>query len=312
MRTTNEKLSEIIVVATWLLFAMPATAIVADDVPPPNVLKEIREIQKELGGSALEGYSELWGPKAEPGRESTHDDSAWWADDGPNVTAAPGNAPRPGAKPPASARDAREQTQSYWYWDSDAKSQQAPAWEPPEARAVQVLRDAAAQLDVAANKLEQLDLYGQADALRAQAQRLRLDARGMNGGLQPTAAPTPAQQVQPTQQPVLKPTRPSVQPSAEGWPWEVDDNGQRIQRDETPTRPERWPWEVDDNGQAVQRRDKTPEAAADHSHEDNHAHEHGEAHEHGDAHERDELTPIPAPGEPLKENERLTPAPLRE
>jgi len=44
---------------------------------------------------------------------------------------------------------------------------------------VEALRDAAWQLETAANRLERLELYRQADALREQAQRLRLDARGM-------------------------------------------------------------------------------------------------------------------------------------
>lgn len=47
---------------------------------------------------------------------------------------------------------------------------------PPEA--ICALRDGAAKLDEIANRLEQLELYAQADAIREQAQRLRLDARG--------------------------------------------------------------------------------------------------------------------------------------
>jgi hypothetical protein len=37
------------------------------------------------------------------------------------------------------------------------------------------------ELDAAANRLERLELYRQADALRDQAQHLRLDARGLSG-----------------------------------------------------------------------------------------------------------------------------------
>ncbi len=55
-------------------------------------------------------------------------------------------------------------------------------------QAVEALRDAASQLDTTANRLERLELYTQADALREQAQRLRLDARGTIGG---ATAPTP-------------------------------------------------------------------------------------------------------------------------
>jgi hypothetical protein len=62
---------------------------------------------------------------------------------------------------------------------------------PPEA--ICALRDGAAKLDEIANRLEQLELYAQADAIREQAQRLRLDARGA------TISATPAE---PTRQPI--------------------------------------------------------------------------------------------------------------
>jgi hypothetical protein len=69
-------------------------------------------------------------------------------------------------------------------------------------RAVEALREAAAQLDMSANRLEALELYRQADALRAEAQRLRLDARGM---LNPS---------KPEPQPAFAPARPAT-PSPE-------------------------------------------------------------------------------------------------
>jgi hypothetical protein len=65
---------------------------------------------------------------------------------------------------------------------------------------VEALREAATQLDATANRLEQLELYAQADALRQQAQRLRVDARRMSGGHpnpRPALAPTPAQWLEP-------------------------------------------------------------------------------------------------------------------
>ena len=53
-----------------------------------------------------------------------------------------------------------------------------PAHEaPPSAGAVAALRKAAAQLDGSANRLEEQQLYRQADALRQVAQQLRWDAR---------------------------------------------------------------------------------------------------------------------------------------
>lgn len=56
----------------------------------------------------------------------------------------------------------------------------APAAFPmaaPTSSPVNVLRAAAAELEASANRLEQLELYRNADALRALAQELRLDAR---------------------------------------------------------------------------------------------------------------------------------------
>jgi hypothetical protein len=68
-----------------------------------------------------------------------------------------------------------------------------------QRRAVAALREAAAQLDVTANRLEGLELYRQADGLREQAQRLRLDARGMIEG--PRSMPMPSRTPQPAVHP---------------------------------------------------------------------------------------------------------------
>jgi hypothetical protein len=59
-----------------------------------------------------------------------------------------------------------------------------------ERDVIRALRDAATQLDATANRLEQLDLYRQADGLRHQAQQLRIDARGLSGD--PQTTPTPS------------------------------------------------------------------------------------------------------------------------
>lgn len=69
-----------------------------------------------------------------------------------------------------------------------SRSREARSTVPRDA--IRALRDAAAQLDVTANRLEQLELFTQADDLRRQAQRLRVDAREMSG-VQPMHAPTP-------------------------------------------------------------------------------------------------------------------------
>ena len=58
---------------------------------------------------------------------------------------------------------------------------------------IAALRDAASELDESANRLERFELYRQADALRAQAQRLREDARKLlqphHNGVESSVAP---------------------------------------------------------------------------------------------------------------------------
>lgn len=58
--------------------------------------------------------------------------------------------------------------------------------------AIRALRDAATQLDGSANRLESLELYAQADAMRQLAQQMRIDARGLTAGSDLSVAPTPA------------------------------------------------------------------------------------------------------------------------
>jgi hypothetical protein len=69
-----------------------------------------------------------------------------------------------------------------------------------QRQAVDTLRDAAWQLDMAANRLERLELYGLADRLRDQAQQLRLDARGMITG-EERGEPAAVRSVQPLPEP---------------------------------------------------------------------------------------------------------------
>jgi hypothetical protein len=72
----------------------------------------------------------------------------------------------------------------------DAPAPQAP-FAPASARVITALREVAARLDGAANRLEGLELYGQADSLREEARELRVDARrrSASGG---AVIPTPA------------------------------------------------------------------------------------------------------------------------
>ncbi|HYO26557.1 MAG TPA: hypothetical protein VEQ85_16570, partial [Lacipirellulaceae bacterium] len=62
----------------------------------------------------------------------------------------------------------------------------APAARTPNTRrTIGGLRAAAAQMEVAANRLEELELYRHADALRQQAQRMRVDARRIGAAASP-------------------------------------------------------------------------------------------------------------------------------
>lgn len=77
--------------------------------------------------------------------------------------------------------------------------------------AVRALRDAATQLDMSANRLESLELYAQADALRELAQRMRVDARNSSGAIQgEPSSPSPASWTEPA--PMGKKTRVMPQP----------------------------------------------------------------------------------------------------
>ena len=83
--------------------------------------------------------------------------------------------------------------------------------------AIRALRDAAAQLDMSANRLESLELYPQADAMRQLAQQMRVDARAWAAGGDPAVGPTPtAPHGEPTRampQPRWDSSMPQLQPS---------------------------------------------------------------------------------------------------
>ncbi len=111
--------------------------------PTEAVAREILQLQQQLGGSVVRGRAELQG----------------W----------PAEAP---ALPP------RRRPEK---WPRVTRNQMAPTpsrARPPQTK-VRELREAAWQLDTTAYRLENLDLYDQADALREVATRLRRDARGM-------------------------------------------------------------------------------------------------------------------------------------
>jgi hypothetical protein len=119
---------------------------VAEDsvAPSPQVEREIGDIQRALGGSIVKEFPSLAPAPADgapmPGPWTPPVDVAPRVDPSPPVRDAV--RPSPGRRPQASA-----------------------------------LRSAAAVLDATANRLEEAELFEQADAVRDQAQQLRLDAR---------------------------------------------------------------------------------------------------------------------------------------
>jgi hypothetical protein len=84
---------------------------------------------------------------------------------------------------------------------SPSRLQSVAASRNVQRQAVETLRDAAWQLDVAANRLERLELYGLADRLREQAQQLRLDARHMITGEERIGAPAAIRSLRPISEP---------------------------------------------------------------------------------------------------------------
>jgi hypothetical protein len=112
--------------------------------------REVREIQRSLGGPAVDQFPSL--RPAQPGM---------W----PN-----------------------------WSSEIDRRVSPAVAMASDDRLRTQInsLRETAAQLDGSANRLETLELYQQADALRNVAQRLRMEARSMCRGEAPSSWDDPA------------------------------------------------------------------------------------------------------------------------
>jgi hypothetical protein len=146
--------------------AVMASAARADE--PATLPREIREVQRSLGGPAVDQFPSLQPMAAQP--------------------LVPSAAP--------AARPTRDAPPGVWpNWSSVAPARVTPAvaQRPDDRTQTQVnsLRETAAQLDGSANRLESLDLYEQADALRNVAQRLRMEARSMVAGV-PTTWENPA------------------------------------------------------------------------------------------------------------------------
>lgn len=145
--------------------ATPATP--SAEAPSAAVRREIEKIQQSLGGSIVNQFPAL-APAADQAKAP------------PAV-----NLPLPVAGPPSP-------------WPAKAPlsiDQPTPFSAAPLSGFVRlrpnvvVLRTVATELDAVADRLEQAELYRQADAVRAQAQRLRVDARGLQSPQSERPAP---------------------------------------------------------------------------------------------------------------------------
>lgn len=149
------RLQMIIVMAAGFC-ALAGNCASAEEAPTPDawpagVAPELQRIQRELGGSAVDRFEAL--------KETAG--PAWATDH---------------------ARSSDERR------PSDAASERKAPWVGRPQ--IETLRDAAGQIDILANRLERLELYAQADSLRDEAQKFRLEARRMAGG-QPSSPITP-------------------------------------------------------------------------------------------------------------------------
>ncbi len=122
------------------------SAAIASDlepVPAEEIAREVLRIQQQMGGSVVENRAELQGWDYAPRTPDSQEAPPW-----------------PASPPP-----------------SPSRIELVDANRP--INKVGELREAAWQLDTTAHRLEKLDLYEQADALRDVASRLRQDARKM-------------------------------------------------------------------------------------------------------------------------------------
>jgi hypothetical protein len=136
-------------------------------VAPRDLPPQIRAIQRSMGGSLLERFDELHRPGTRAMVEAIQHAARQpeqrtpiWPD--PSAENAPPGMWPNWSSPAAPATVVRA-------------TAEAPAVRP--SAPIAALRAAAAELDNAANRLEELELYSQSDALRELAQRFRIDAR---------------------------------------------------------------------------------------------------------------------------------------
>jgi hypothetical protein len=120
------------------------------------------DVQRALGGPIANQFPQL---QPAPGG------APWWKQFNGSLVA---GTPAPAATPTS-------QWPTWWTpaqpRDVVTAAAEAPTAAPPAVPQIAALRQTAAELEVTANRLEEIELYRQADALRELAQRLRADAR---------------------------------------------------------------------------------------------------------------------------------------
>jgi hypothetical protein len=173
-----------------------------------------RAVQRALGGSMVDQFQSLQAPPPP---------APWWKQftgAGDMQTAArPYSGPAPANIPPGHWMNWSPQPPTGAIMPATAEFQN----QDPKLRKVAVLRATAAELDGSANRLEEFELYPQADGLRRIAQQMRVSARQLARGddfpdgtspRNPDESPMPTTSwSDPPRQPQLGANR----PSGPGW-----------------------------------------------------------------------------------------------
>jgi hypothetical protein len=136
---------------------------------PPH----LRALRDSLGGSVVDQFPSLQGGASQT--SALH--SPWWKQFAGSleagVMAPPLSGPQPPSPPGHWPNWAPQPPLATFILPASSELQTAN----PALRPVAALRATAMELDASANRLEELDLYGQADAMRELAQQMRVDAR---------------------------------------------------------------------------------------------------------------------------------------
>jgi hypothetical protein len=140
-----------------------------DEQPTPEeVRRDVERIQRALGGSVVEQFPTL------RKRPRTGEIPESWQDDpsGPGSPQQPWSGFRPRVEPTEASLEADPERRR-------VEERRRAEERRTQARRVAELRRIAGDADDAANRMESLELYEEADGLRQVAQRLRLRARSL-------------------------------------------------------------------------------------------------------------------------------------